>query len=205
MRKLAGGQESPREHLFRCPIALIGYLPLPQAAALPDAATARVRHPLAGTQASPQPPFSEAAARRFNDASNHKSHSRRIDRAEARKLALNLENLEDRQDLQEAVLTLYHLATVAIEESPMTKLVCSDHGKTHVKDWLPVQPQLQSVQLSTPAQGTPARQPGCSSEKEMPPLNCARLCRDGNRRRGSRTTRRRPQRIQVPVLGRRRR
>ncbi len=104
--------------------------------------------------------LAKAVAHYFNDTSNHKSHGRRIDRDEARGQGLNVEDLEERQDLQEAVLTLYHLATIVIEKGPLAKLVCSDHGKTHVKNWVPTQPHLQGVQLSIPTQQRPARKEG---------------------------------------------
>ena len=53
------------------------------------------------------------AAAHFNAAS-HKSHGRRIDRDEARGQGLDVEDLEANQELQEAVLTLYHLVTITI-------------------------------------------------------------------------------------------
>ena len=94
------------------------------------------------------------AAKHFNDASNHKSHGRRIDRMEARDQGLTVEDLEANQGLQEAILTLYHLATILIEKGPLTKLVCSDHGKRYIKNWVPVQAQLQGLQVAIP--GPPA-------------------------------------------------
>lgn len=97
------------------------------------------------------------AAEHFNDASNHKSHGRRIDRKEARDQSLKVEDLEDNQVLQEAVLTLYHLATILIEKGPLTKLVCSDHGKRHIKNWVPVQAQLQGLQVAIPGPPATAR------------------------------------------------
>ena len=73
------------------------------------------------------------AARHFNDATTHKSHGRRIDRAEARTQSLVIEDLESDQALQEAVLTAYHLMTIAIESSPATKIFASDAGKFYIK------------------------------------------------------------------------
>jgi hypothetical protein len=76
----------------------------------------------------------QAAAKYFNDAGVHKSHGRRIDRDEARTQKIVIEDLEDDQDLQEAVLSAYHLMTIIFEHSPAAKLVCSDHGGTWVKN-----------------------------------------------------------------------
>ena len=88
------------------------------------------------------------AAAYFSDATSHKSHGRRIDRDEARGQALDVEDLEDCQELQEAVLTLYHLETIAIEKGPAAKIVHSDLDTMFVKNWAPPQPvQLQGVRV----------------------------------------------------------
>jgi hypothetical protein len=74
------------------------------------------------------------AARHFNDASAHKSHGRRIDRDEARKQHLVIEDLETNQDLQDAVLTAYHLITITFEKTPIAKLLVSHAGRYWVKN-----------------------------------------------------------------------
>ena len=74
-------------------------------------------------------------AKHFNDATTHKSHGRRIDRDEARAQKLRVEDLEDSQELQEQVLTLYHLMTIAIEKGLATKLFHSDVDRMFVKNW----------------------------------------------------------------------
>lgn len=86
------------------------------------------------------------AARHFNDASSHKSHGRRIDRAEARSVGLAVEDLEDNQELQEHVLTLYHLMTIAFEKGPATKVLMTDTGRVYVKNW------QQPMQIPLPSQ-----------------------------------------------------
>lgn len=70
----------------------------------------------------------------FNDAAMHKSHGRRIDRDEARSVQVVVEDLEDDQSLQEAVLTAYHVMTITFEKSPAAKLITSDGDKTWVKN-----------------------------------------------------------------------
>lgn len=72
----------------------------------------------------------------FSDASTHKSHGRRIDRDEARLQGVVIEDLEDDQDLQEAVLTAYHLTTIVFEQSPTTKLLMSATGRQWIKNWV---------------------------------------------------------------------
>lgn len=81
-------------------------------------------------------------AKHFNAAQNHKSHGRRIDRAEARAQGVIVEDLETSQDLQEHVLTAYHLSTLAFEKGPSTKLFHSNAGKVYVRNFVPPQAQL---------------------------------------------------------------
>lgn len=64
----------------------------------------------------------------------HRSHGRRIGRREARGQHLNVVDLEECQDFQEAVLTLYHLATIAFEQGPALKTVLSSNGRMWVKN-----------------------------------------------------------------------
>lgn len=76
-------------------------------------------------------------AAHFNDASVHKSHGRRIDRDEATKQGLVVEELEANQDFQDAVLTAYHLVTLAFEQGPASKAFFADHGRHWVKNLTP--------------------------------------------------------------------
>ncbi len=106
--------------------------------------------------------LAKKAAKHFNDAASHKSHGRRIDRDEARGQELDVEDLEASQELQEAVLTFYHLATIAIEKGPASKIIHSDLDTMYVKNWAPTpQIQLQPVQL--PSQPTNAAATGETS------------------------------------------
>jgi len=63
----------------------------------------------------------------------HGSHGRRIDRDEARQQPLHVIDLEDDQRLQEEVLTLYHLSTIAFEMGPAMKSVIGSNGRLWVK------------------------------------------------------------------------
>ncbi len=78
--------------------------------------------------------ISRKAAEYFNKASLHKSHGRRIDRDEARSKNVVVEDLEASQDLQEAVLTAYHLITILFEKSAASKLLISNHSRMWVKN-----------------------------------------------------------------------
>jgi len=76
----------------------------------------------------------ERVAKYFNDASSHKSHGRRIARDEARAQGVVIESLEDEQELQDCVLTAYHLATIMFEQTGVTKLLWSNHGQVWLKN-----------------------------------------------------------------------
>ena len=73
----------------------------------------------------------------------HGSHGRRIGREEARRQHLDIADLEENQDLQEAVLTLYHLVTIAFEQGPALKTVVSSNGRMWVKNIPAAGPQPQ--------------------------------------------------------------
>ena len=64
----------------------------------------------------------------------HGSHGRRIGRDVAREHHLEIVDLEDNQDLQDEVLTLYHLSTIAFEQGPAIKSVVSSNGRMWVKN-----------------------------------------------------------------------
>ncbi len=70
----------------------------------------------------------QTIAQHFNDASVHLSHGRRIDRDEARGVGVLVDDLEDDQKLQEAVLTLYHLMTITFEQGPSAKMISGSSG-----------------------------------------------------------------------------
>lgn len=77
--------------------------------------------------------LASAVAAHFG-GNQHGSHGRRIDRDEARRERLEVIDLEDDQDLQEEVLTLYHLSTIAFENGPAAKSVFSSNGRLWIKN-----------------------------------------------------------------------
>ena len=81
---------------------------------------------------------SRAAA--FFSGEQHGDHGRRIGRDAARGAGLEILDLEDRQELQDAALTLYHLSTLAFERGPATKIVYSSTGALWVKNAQPAVP-----------------------------------------------------------------
>jgi Periplasmic serine proteases (ClpP class) len=74
------------------------------------------------------------AAKHFNATTVHKYHARRIDRDEARSVALKVEDLEVQQDLQEAVLTAYHVVSLNFTVTKAVKLFSSTRDLTWQKN-----------------------------------------------------------------------
>ncbi len=94
------------------------------------------------------PAAAERAARHFADTATHLSHGRRIDRSEARPQGIVIEDLEDDQVLQDAVLTTYHVATLTFEKGPATKFIASEK-QLWVKN-LPVPQQVPGTSVRRP-------------------------------------------------------
>ena len=74
----------------------------------------------------------------------HGSHGRRIGREEAEEQGVTVKSLEDDQDLQEAVLTLYHWATIGFEQGPVAKCLMSNNGRMWIKNLVVATPQPQA-------------------------------------------------------------
>lgn len=74
-------------------------------------------------------------AQYFNSPDFHKSHGKRINKEDAKAIGLRIENLEDNQEFQDAVLTAYHAITIIFEKSPATKMIASNNcNKRWVKN-----------------------------------------------------------------------
>src|SRR3990172_8766224 len=81
-------------------------------------------------------PFANGSkvAEYFNICDLNKNHGRRIDRNEAKSQDLIIENLEDDQAFQDAVLTLYHIITIIFEKTPASKIILSSEKRLWVKN-----------------------------------------------------------------------
>ncbi len=73
---------------------------------------------------------------KYFSSDEHKAHGKRIGRDEARTQKLEIRNLEEDQELQDSILTLYHLSTIAFENAPAAKIVHSSAGGMWVKNWI---------------------------------------------------------------------
>lgn len=79
-------------------------------------------------------------------------HGQRIGTAKLKELGIKLEFFEDNQDLQNDVLTAYHLMTLIFEMTPSLKFITSDKGKMWVKQEHPI---LIPTPLPVPQQPLP--------------------------------------------------
>jgi hypothetical protein len=89
--------------------------------------------------------LSSNAAEYFSQCEKNTSHGRRINRDEVRSQGIIVEDLETDQDLQDAVMTLYHLITLLFEKGPAAKIIANSIGNTWVKNVPmanPIQPQV---------------------------------------------------------------
>jgi hypothetical protein len=86
---------------------------------------------------------SREVAEYFANQKLHKSHGRGIDREQARALGVDIVNLEDDQDLQDAVLSIHHAVLHTFTNTQATRLVENHLGRAWIE---------QSVALPFPQQ-----------------------------------------------------
>jgi len=84
-----------------------------------------------------------------------KTHTRHIDRNEASKRGLIIEKLEDDQDFQDLVLSIYHATTHTLTSTSAVKIIENHQGKAFVK-----QVQVREVILEPPPPGPMKTPPG---------------------------------------------
>ena len=70
----------------------------------------------------------------YFSSDKHGAHGKRIGRKDARLKEVKIINLEADQELQDAVLTLYHLSTIAFSHTSAVKVVHSSTGGVWVKN-----------------------------------------------------------------------
>jgi hypothetical protein len=98
-------------------------------------------------------------AEKFADYKSHRSHGRAIDREKAREYGATVIDLEDDQDLQDAVLSVHHAVMHTLAATAAVKLIENNAGRAFVV--------LAGVQI-VGTQGQPA-QPGSPKPKAPPP------------------------------------
>jgi len=90
------------------------------------------------------------------DHSKFQSHSRFIDRAQAKALGLLIDDLEAQQPLQDAVLTVFHATTHTFNATPCVKIIENHLGKAFIKV---AQQQVVMMQPAQPSPIPPPTQP----------------------------------------------
>jgi ATP-dependent protease ClpP protease subunit len=86
----------------------------------------------------------DAIANWLGDASEHKTHGRPITIQQAREHGIKVEALEDDQDFQEAILSVYHASMVTFQVTSCVKIVENHNGRG-----LYTQVQLRGVPVSS--------------------------------------------------------
>lgn len=61
------------------------------------------------------------------------SHSRHLSKEDCRNAGLNIKDLEDNQDMQEAVLSLHHCYMILCDIIPIVKIVMNQYGRSYVQ------------------------------------------------------------------------
>jgi len=87
--------------------------------------------------------------------SNHrefKSHGRHVSRDKAKELGLNIENLENDQELQDLVLSVFHATTHTFNGTTAVKIIENHNGKAFIKAQ-----QTIPIQLPPPPPASPPK------------------------------------------------
>ena len=90
-------------------------------------------------------------AEKVKDQGQIHVHGQRIGVGKLKELGIKLKPLEQEQELQEAVLTAYHLMTLVFETQNCVKLIATNSGKSWVKMFQPPQETAFVLQEQAPA------------------------------------------------------
>ncbi len=72
-------------------------------------------------------------ARNLADHKEHKSHGRHLSRDDCKTLGLKIDDLEQDQQLQDLVLSVFHASTITFNVTPVTKIIENQNGKAFLK------------------------------------------------------------------------
>jgi hypothetical protein len=78
-------------------------------------------------------PTGVSIAQTLANHSQFKSHSRFIDRTQAKAFGLVIDDLEIDQQLQDHVLSVFHAVSHTLSGSMVTKIIENHHGKAFIK------------------------------------------------------------------------
>lgn len=63
---------------------------------------------------------------------NKGSHGRHLNYKDCSNAGLKIEALENNQEIQDLVLSIYHSLTICGSQTPMCKMICSQNNKRYV-------------------------------------------------------------------------
>lgn len=75
----------------------------------------------------------DAIVKELSDHSSTKSHSRHLSPSKCKKIGLNIINLENNHDLQEAVLSVHHSCMVTLSATHTMKIIENQNGTAYVQ------------------------------------------------------------------------
>jgi hypothetical protein len=113
----------------------------------------------------------DAVAKWLWSHTEHKSHSRFLDREKLEAKGIIIKRLEDDQSIQDAVLSVYHAVSLTFQFSTVAKLIENHMGKLYLLQTAlprPPQPQAMAVQLPTPPTGLPPGAPVPFAQQRQP-------------------------------------
>jgi len=116
----------------------------------------------------------EAAAKWFADFTAFRSHGRRVSREDARAQGLKIIDLEADDDLQDAMLSVYHAVNHTLVGTAATKVIENQHGRAYIQTKMTQQIMLQpvgappgAIRAPAPAQLQEAAQPNRAERRRQ--------------------------------------
>jgi hypothetical protein len=103
-----------------------------------------------------------AAAKWFGDAKTLLSHGRPVRRDEAREHGIDVKNLEEDGDLQDAVLSVHHAALISLSKIPIVKLIENNRDRRFLR-------LVQTITLAMPPGGVGTGRGGGGAPGPKPP------------------------------------
>lgn len=71
----------------------------------------------------------------LNNMEKHSSHGEGIDLKKADELGLNVKDLHEDKKLEDAVLSIYHTASIIFEQTPMQKIIANHDEKRYINNY----------------------------------------------------------------------
>jgi hypothetical protein len=111
----------------------------------------------------------QAASAWFADYNNFSSHGRAVDIASARQQNLHVEPLEQDQELQDAVLSIFHATTHTLNGTPAAKIIENHLGRAFVT-MIQTQTLVVAPPSTVPSLPSPPSAPAATDARRAPHL-----------------------------------